>query len=71
MWLNAEHIRALPVEELAGRLEPFFAEAAMQAPPEKLLAVTPLIRERIKLLQDAVGAADFCLSVVHRTIRRS
>ncbi|MGA9427761.1 MAG: glutamate--tRNA ligase, partial [Terracidiphilus sp.] len=61
VWLNAEHIRALPVEELAGRLEPFFAEAGMQAPPEKLLAVTPLIRERIKLLRDAVGAADFFL----------
>jgi glutamyl-tRNA synthetase len=27
--------------------------------PEKVLAVTPLIRERIKLLRDAVGAADF------------
>jgi glutamyl-tRNA synthetase len=27
--------------------------------PEKLLAVTPLIRERIKLLKDAVSAADF------------
>ena len=59
VWLNAEHIRALPVEELAGRLTPFFAEAGLQASPEKLLAVTPLIRERIKLLRDAVGAADF------------
>jgi glutamyl-tRNA synthetase len=26
---------------------------------EKVLAVTPLIRERIKLLREAVGAADF------------
>ncbi len=59
VWLNAEHIRALPVEELARRLEPFFAEAGMHASPEKLLAVTPLIRERIKLLKDAVDAADF------------
>ena len=31
----------------------------MHASPEKLLAVTPLIRERIKLLRDAVSAADF------------
>ncbi len=59
VWLNAEHIRALPVEELANRIAPFFAEAGMQASPEKLLAVAPLIRERIKLLKDAVGAADF------------
>jgi len=57
--LNAEHIRALPVEQLSGLLEPFFEQAGMHAPPEKLLAVAPLIRERIKLLRDAVGAADF------------
>jgi glutamyl-tRNA synthetase len=59
VWLNAEHIRALPVEELSRLLAPFFEQAGLQASPEKLLAVTPLIRERIKLLRDAVGAADF------------
>jgi len=59
VWLNAEHIRALPVAQLSRELEPFFKEAGLEASPEKLLAVTPLIRERIKLLKDAVGAADF------------
>lgn len=59
VWLNAEHIRALPVEELSRLLQPFFEHAGMQASPEKLLAVTPLIRERIKLLREAVAAADF------------
>jgi len=59
VWLNAEHIRALPVEELSSLLQPFFQQAGLDAPPEKLLAVTPLIRERIKLLADAVSAADF------------
>jgi len=59
VWLNAEHIRALPVEELARDLQPFFAQAGFNAPPEKVLAVTPLIRERIRLLGEAVGAADF------------
>jgi glutamyl-tRNA synthetase len=59
VWLNAEHIRALPVEELGARLAPFFAEAGYHASREKVLAVTPLIRERIKLLRDAVAAADF------------
>jgi glutamyl-tRNA synthetase len=59
VWLNAEHIRALPVDELSRQLEPFFVQAGFNAPPEKLLAVTPLIRERIKLLRDAVTAADF------------
>ncbi|MFP5206691.1 MAG: glutamate--tRNA ligase [Acidobacteriota bacterium] len=59
VWLNAEHIRALPVEELSRRLEPVFAQAGFAASPEKVAAVTPLIRERIKLLNEAVAAADF------------
>jgi glutamyl-tRNA synthetase len=59
VWLNAEHIRALPVEELARQLPPFFQAVGLHASPEKLSAVTPLIRERIKLLRDAVSAADF------------
>jgi glutamyl-tRNA synthetase len=63
-WFNAEYIRALPVEQLSALLAPVFQEAGLCAPPEKslsemLLAVTPLIRERIKLLGDAVFAADF------------
>ena len=59
VWLNAEHIRALPVDELSHQLQPFFEQAGFKASPDKLLAVTPLIRERIKLLKDAVSAADF------------
>jgi glutamyl-tRNA synthetase len=59
VWLNAEHIRALPVEQLSPRLQPFLKQAGFDPTPEKLLAVTPLIHERIKLLRDAVSAADF------------
>ena len=59
VWLNAEHIRALPVDELGKQLQPFFEHAGFHASPEKLLAVTPLIRERIKLLREAPAAADF------------
>ena len=59
VWLNAEHIRALPIKQLASILGPFFAQAGFETSPEKVLAVTPLIRERIKLLRDAVSAADF------------
>ena len=78
VWLNAEHIRALPVPELAERLVPFLQGADLgratsasaeaggsavsktQTPtPEKVLQVTPLIRERIRLLREAAGAADF------------
>jgi glutamyl-tRNA synthetase len=59
VWLNAEHIRALPIDELCSSLAPFFARAGFNPKPEKILAVTPLIRERIKLLRDAPSAADF------------
>jgi glutamyl-tRNA synthetase len=59
VWLNAEHIRALPVEQLASLLGPFFSQAGFETSPETVLAVAPLIRERIKLLGDAPSAADF------------
>jgi glutamyl-tRNA synthetase len=59
VWLNSEYIRALPVDELSRQLAPFFAQAGFETTPEKILAVTPLIRERIKLLGEAVSAADF------------
>lgn len=54
LWLNAEHIRALPVEELTQRLLPF-----VPVDREKMGRITPLIRERIKLLRDVQTAADF------------
>jgi len=59
VWLNSEHIRALPVEQLSALLLPVFDRAGFKATPDKVGAVTPLIRERIKLLGEAVGAADF------------
>ncbi len=59
VWLNAEHIRALPVEELAHCLTPFLEQAGFHAAPDKVAAVAPLIRERIKLLGEAPAAADF------------
>lgn len=59
MWLNAEHIRALPVPELAKRVYSVLHAAYPNATPEKTEQITPLIRERIKLLNDAVQVADF------------
>jgi glutamyl-tRNA synthetase len=59
LWLNAEHIRALPVEDLSARLLPIVRAAGFDVAPEKMLRVTPLIRERIKLLRDVLTAADF------------
>jgi glutamyl-tRNA synthetase len=59
LWLNAEHIRALPVDELSTRLLPIVHDAGFAATAEKMMAITPLIRERIKLLRDVLTVADF------------
>lgn len=59
VWLNAEHIRALPVDELCRRLLPIVREAGFQVDPQKMLQITPLVRERIKLLRDVLAVADF------------
>ena len=59
VWLNAEHIRGLPIDDLSQRLLPIVREAGFNVGPEKMLQITPLIRERIKLLRDVLTAADF------------
>ena len=59
VWLNAEHIRGLAIEDLSQRLLPVVREAGFNITPEKMLQITPLIRERIKLLRDVLTAADF------------
>ena len=59
VWLNAETIRTMPVEQLAEQLVPFAAAAGFQADPEKVRKITPLIQERIKLLRDVATVADF------------
>jgi glutamyl-tRNA synthetase len=59
LWLNAEHIRALPMEDLSARLLPIVHSAGFNVTQEKMLQITPLIRERIKLLRDVLTAADF------------
>jgi glutamyl-tRNA synthetase len=59
VWLNAEHIRGLTVRELSARLLPIVEEAGFKVTSEKMMRVTPLIRERIKLLREVLTAADF------------
>jgi glutamyl-tRNA synthetase len=59
VWLNAEHIRALPFQELSERLLPIVHAAGFSISAKKMEAITPLIRERIKLLRDVLTAADF------------
>ena len=59
VWLNAEHIRGLAIEDLSQRLLPIVNESHPNVTAEKMLQITPLIRERIKLLRDVLTAADF------------
>ncbi len=59
LWLNAEHIRGLAIDDLSARLLPVVHSAGFTITAEKMHAVTPLIRERIKLLRDVLTAADF------------
>ena len=59
LWLNAEHIRALAVDDLSQRLLPIVREAGFNVEPTKMKRITPLIRERMKLLRDVLTAADF------------
>jgi glutamyl-tRNA synthetase len=59
MWLNAELIRTLPVEDLAAKMLPFACAAGLRADPAKMLRIAPLLQERIKTLRDVVTMADF------------
>jgi glutamyl-tRNA synthetase len=59
MWLNAELIRTLPVEELAKKMLPFACAAGWPTDPARMLRIAPLLQERIKTLRDVVTMADF------------
>ena len=56
---NGLHIRALPAEELARRVRPFLEKAGLAVDEARLLAVAPLVRERLVTLDDAVAMAGF------------
>jgi glutamyl-tRNA synthetase len=55
VWLNAEHLKQLPLDTLAAQLLPFVPAADLC----KMRLVAPLIQERIKLLGEVTQAADF------------
>jgi len=59
VFLNAEHLRALPIEQLSRQLLPIVREAGFNVSPEKMLQITPLVRERIRLLKEVLTVGDF------------
>ena len=56
---NGTHIRLLTIEDLARRIKPYLTGAGLEVDNETLLKVTPLIRERLVTLDDAVAFAAF------------
>jgi glutamyl-tRNA synthetase len=59
VWLNSQYIHAMPVEELAGRLQEIVRAAGYDVTLEKMKQIAPLIRERMRLLSDVLTVADF------------
>jgi len=59
VWLNSDLIRTLPVEELAAHLLPIVKADGYSIDAAKILRMTPLIQERIKLLRDVLTVGDF------------
>jgi glutamyl-tRNA synthetase len=59
VWLNAETIRTMPVDELSVALLPYAEAAGFQVDADRMRRITPLIQERIKLLGDVKTVADF------------
>ncbi|MEP7363450.1 MAG: glutamate--tRNA ligase [Acidobacteriota bacterium] len=59
VWLNAEHIHSIELDELARRLVPYAQQAGFAATEQRLRAIAPLLQERIRLLGDVATVADF------------
>ncbi|MEK6222137.1 MAG: glutamate--tRNA ligase [Chloroflexota bacterium] len=56
---NGLHIRSLSVEELTARLVPYFESAGIQATPEEIALIAPIIQERMITLDDGPAMASF------------
>jgi glutamyl-tRNA synthetase len=58
-WLNGEYIRLMDIQTLARLLRPILENAGYEVNVDMLLKVVPLIRERLKVLNDVTDAAGF------------
>lgn len=56
---NGVHIRLLPTDDLAARIKPFFLRAGYQVDDPTLLAVTPILQERLVTLDDCIPFGGF------------
>lgn len=63
-YMNATYVRGLGANDLAGRLMPFIRRAGLQPDYETVLALVPLLRERIKTLNEVVPWVDYAFQNV-------
>ena len=56
---NGLHIRALQVDDLAGRIKPYFEHAGYTVDEKRLPQIAPIIQERMVTLDEAPGMAGF------------
>ncbi len=59
VWLNAEMIRTMSLDELSEQLLPYVHQAGYNVDDALMRRITPLIQERIKLLKEVTTVADF------------
>jgi len=59
VWLNGEHIRALPPDTLTDLLMPVVCAAGYSVDRARMALIAPLVRERITLLGDVLAVGDF------------
>jgi glutamyl-tRNA synthetase len=57
--MNSVYIRGLGDNDLANRLLPFLRRAGLDADYERVFQFAPLVKERLRILSDAVDLLDF------------
>jgi glutamyl-tRNA synthetase len=58
-WMNGVYLRALPVEEYAGRLHAYLRQQGVDWPEERVRAAAPLVQEKIARLGEFRSFAGF------------
>ncbi|MBI3914964.1 MAG: glutamate--tRNA ligase [Chloroflexi bacterium] len=58
-WMNGFYIRQLPDDDLVNRVMPFLERAHLKVDRATLLSFAPLLKERIKKLDEAAAMVDF------------
>lgn len=59
LWLNGQHIRALSLDELSDRVEPFWTDSALSASPDYRQQVLSLAQDRLKTLTDLPSLTSY------------